>query len=46
MRCFFPQELLALCRLAGLRVVERLGGYDGSPFGAESPKQIVICEAD
>lgn len=46
MRVFFPQELLALCQLNGLRVVERLGDYDGSPFTAGSPKQILVCEAD
>jgi SAM-dependent methyltransferase len=41
MRCLFPQELLALCRLGGFRVVERLGDYDGSSFTAQSPKQIL-----
>ncbi|HEX7946330.1 MAG TPA: class I SAM-dependent methyltransferase [Phenylobacterium sp.] len=45
MRCFFPQELSALCRLAGLRILERLGGYDGVPFGEGAAKQILICEA-
>ncbi len=44
MRCFFPEELLALCRLNGLEVVERFGDYDDSPFGDESPKQILICK--
>ncbi len=44
MRVFFPQELLALCQLNGLKVVERLGDYDGSPFTARSPKQILVCE--
>ena len=46
MRVFFPQELLALCQLNGLKVVKRLGDYDGSPFTAGSPKQILVCEAD
>ncbi|GAA2099814.1 class I SAM-dependent methyltransferase [Kitasatospora saccharophila] len=45
MRCFFPEELLALCRLAGLDVVHRQGDYDGSPFTGASPKQILTCRA-
>ncbi|MFE2345185.1 class I SAM-dependent methyltransferase [Kitasatospora cineracea] len=45
MRCFFPEELLALCRLAGLDVLERHGDYDRSPFTGASPKQILICRA-
>ncbi|MFD7735987.1 class I SAM-dependent methyltransferase [Kitasatospora phosalacinea] len=45
MRCFFPEELLALCRLAGLDVVERHGDYDSSPFTGASPKQILFCRA-
>lgn len=45
MRCFFPEELLALCRFNGFDVVRRLGGYDGSPFTAHSPKQILFCRA-
>jgi SAM-dependent methyltransferase len=43
MRCFYPQELLALCRLGGFQVLERLGDYDQQPFTAGSPKQILIC---
>jgi hypothetical protein len=43
MRCFFPEELLALCRLAGLDVVRRVGDYDESPFTGTSPKQILFC---
>lgn len=43
MRCFFPEELLALCRLAGLDVAERFGDYDRSPFTGTSPKQILFC---
>ena len=45
MRCFFPEELSALCRLAGLEVVERYGDYDLSPFTSSSPKQILFCKA-
>ena len=43
MRCFFPEELLALCDLGGFDVVARYGDYDETPFCASSPKQIVIC---
>ncbi|WP_100839255.1 class I SAM-dependent methyltransferase [Kitasatospora fiedleri] len=43
MRCFFPEELLALCRLAGLDVTDRHGDYDASPFTSTSPKQILLC---
>jgi hypothetical protein len=43
MRCFFPQELLALCRLAELDVIRRCGDYDESPFTSNSPKQILFC---
>lgn len=47
-RCFFPEELQALCRLNGLNgldVVERFGNYDGSPFTSSSPKQVLFCRA-
>ena len=43
MRCFFPEELIALCRFSGLEVVERYGNYDETPFGSNSPKQILLC---
>jgi SAM-dependent methyltransferase len=45
MRCFFPEELQALCLLNGLHIVERFGNYDGSPFSSSSPKQILFCRA-
>ncbi len=44
MRIFFPQELDALLTLNGLRIVEKLGDYDGSIFADGSPHQIVTCE--
>jgi SAM-dependent methyltransferase len=43
MRCFFPEELLALCHLSGFEVVGRFGNYDETPFLASSPKQLVFC---
>ena len=46
MRCFYPEELLALCRWNGLDVVNRIGNYDGSSFGEGAPKQILFCKRD
>jgi SAM-dependent methyltransferase len=43
MRCFFPEELLALCRHNGLEVAQRFGDYDERTFGADAPKQILVC---
>jgi SAM-dependent methyltransferase len=43
MRCFFPEELLLLCRLGGFDVVQRFGDYDEAPFTKNAPKQIVLC---
>lgn len=45
MRVFFPQEILALCHLNGLKVQTIYGGYNRSDFDAHSPKQILICTA-
>ena len=43
MRCLFPEELLALCHFNGLDVVNRFGNYNETPFGPDSPKQILLC---
>ena len=43
MRCFFPEELLALCRHHDFEVLERFGDYGQSPFGPDSAKQILVC---
>ena len=43
MRCFFPEELMALCESSGLKVIRRFGDYDESPFTDTSPKQITQC---
>jgi hypothetical protein len=45
MRCFFPEELPALCRLGGFEVVERFGDYDERPFTGASPQQILVCRS-
>ena len=43
MRCFFPEELLALCQASGFEVIARFGDYDESAFLSSSPQQILIC---
>ncbi len=43
LRCFFPQELLALVQQNGFRVLSRCGDFLRKPFTGESRKQIVIC---
>jgi ubiquinone/menaquinone biosynthesis C-methylase UbiE len=45
MRCFFPEELLAICRFNRLEVLQRHGDYDKTPFANNSPKQILLCRA-
>jgi SAM-dependent methyltransferase len=42
MRVIFPQELDAILGYNGLGLEEKLGDYDGSPFRADSPKQLAI----
>lgn len=42
-RCFFPQEILALVNAAGIEVNERFGAFDKSPFTSSSRKQILVC---
>ena len=41
MRCFFPEELLSLCKFNRLEVVRRFGDYDESAFCRTSSKQIL-----
>lgn len=44
-RSIFPQELPLLLSLGGLRLIERLGDWSGSPFTADAPLQLCICES-
>jgi len=41
-RFFEPDEAQALFAAAGFEMLERMGNYDGSPFGADSPRQILL----
>jgi hypothetical protein len=43
MRCYFPEELLALCRFNSLEIVGRFGDYTENLFSSKSPKQILMC---
>ncbi len=43
MRIFFPQELDALLELHGFEIEHKLGDYDERPFGAATPKQLLVC---
>jgi len=44
LKMYFPQELQALLRHHGFRILEAYGNYDKSPLTSESPKQIYILE--
>jgi SAM-dependent methyltransferase len=46
LRCFFPEELLALCRFNRLKVIRRVGDHDEAPFTNDSPKQILFCRKE
>ncbi len=43
MRQFFPQELDAIFAQNGFRIEAKYGNFDESPFGSNSPKQIVVA---
>ena len=43
LRCFFPQELLALVQYNDFKVLSRYGDFLRKPFNGASRKQIVIC---
>lgn len=45
LKMYFPRELEALIRCAGLKMVARYGGHSGEPFDDESRFQILVCEA-
>jgi SAM-dependent methyltransferase len=43
LRYVFPAELDLLLELCGLARLERMGDYDGTPFGEDSPNLIVLA---
>jgi SAM-dependent methyltransferase len=43
MRMYFPQELQALLRYNGMRVVAAYGDYDKAPLSGASQRQILVC---
>lgn len=43
MRCFFPEELRALCRHNGFTITQQYGDYDERPITSESAKLILVC---
>ncbi|MBL6989590.1 MAG: class I SAM-dependent methyltransferase [Bacteriovoracaceae bacterium] len=44
MRCFYPLEMEALLYYNGLKMIDRFGDFDESPFSSNSPKQIIVAE--
>ena len=43
LRCFYPEELLALVHYNGFRVISRCGDFERRPFKSASMKQIITC---
>jgi 2-polyprenyl-3-methyl-5-hydroxy-6-metoxy-1,4-benzoquinol methylase len=44
MRMFFPQELDALVRCNGFRMIDKYAGLDRKPFDAEAKHQVIVAE--
>ncbi|WP_018351702.1 class I SAM-dependent methyltransferase [Longispora albida] len=44
LRSIFPQELLLLLSLGGLRLTERFGDWSGGPFAGDASLQLCVCE--
>jgi len=44
-RSMFPQELPLLIEAGGLRLLDRFGDSERSPFSTNAPQQVCVCEA-
>ena len=42
-RMIFPQELLVLLEAAGMRLIDRFGDFERTPFASDSRSQVCIC---
>jgi hypothetical protein len=45
-RLIWPSEMDLMARLAGLRLVERWGGWEREPFTARSTRHVSVYELD
>ena len=43
LRMIYPQELLVLLEASGLRLIERFGDFERTPFASDSRSQVCIC---
>ena len=43
LRCFYPEELMALVHYNGFRVLARYGDFERGAFSGNSMKQVLIC---
>ena len=43
LRMYFSQELDALLHYNGFTIEHKYGWFDGRPFDADSPKQLIVC---
>ena len=46
MRMYYPQELVALLKYNGFRIVNRWGDTDCHPFGPDSKSQVLVCRSE
>lgn len=44
MRLFFPQEVEAILKYNGFKIISKMGDYDDSEYSSISPKQILVCQ--